>query len=465
MKELHQDKFEFDIDFQENLLQYTVTDKNGYRALSLFEDHYFTLIEHQVVATAIHDYYKRKKKIPQSKTILREHLRKIVNSKDYINSLAANDKELINKITVKIYRAPVKDGDAIFEEALRFAKYIKLRDTLETVNLKSFDKYDEYANDIRKAINVGVEFKEERGTFLIEGVRDRQYRRKTNDEVLPTCIHQLNKFTNANGFPKTSVVVILSPEKEFKTGLLINIARKNLRLRKKILYCDFENGQDNLATRLEQSIMNKSKMDILGGTYDEAVQKQFRKYKRLGSEIDIKRFASYVTTCSHLQTYIDSQYSEFGLRYDEIIIDGPHLMGSIANVQEEEARIASVFVEIKNLTEKNKFDICWTPAHTKRDAKKRFKTKFTSEDIAKCIDLARTVDAIFGWNRSELDIQLGIARLEIVEQRDGVSEGAALFKVNYKHQRADELTKNEVESYYAAIKNAGHDAPNIEQDL
>lgn len=459
------DKFEFDTDFQENLLQYTVTDKNGYRALTLYEDHNFTLLEHQIIAAAIIDFNKRKKRLPQSKTILREHLRKILLSKDYINAVTNDDKVRINKIVTRLYRGPVKDGDAILEAALQFSRYVSLKDVLEDVNLTAFDKYETYSEQIRKAINKGVEFKEEQGTFVISGIRDRQYRRKISDEVIPCCINQLNKFTNANGFTKGSVVVILSPEKEFKTGLLINVARKGLRLRKKILYIDLENGQDNLATRLEQSIMNKPKMEILSGEYDEKVQRQLRKYQRLGAEVDIKRFPAYITDCNHIQAYIDNQYREFGLRYNELIIDGPHLMASISGLKDEEPRIGAVFIEIKNLTDKNKYDICWTPAHTKREAKKRFKTNFTSEDIAKCIDLARTVDAIFGYNRSDLDVQLGIGRLEIIEQRDGVNQGAALFKVNYKHQRADELTKTEVDAYYAALKNAGHDTPRHEKDL
>ena len=47
------DKFEFGEDFQENILQYAVTDNNGYRILTLIKDYYFTLVEHQVVAAAI----------------------------------------------------------------------------------------------------------------------------------------------------------------------------------------------------------------------------------------------------------------------------------------------------------------------------------------------------------------------------------------------------------------------------
>src|ERR1035438_7421610 len=96
-------KFSFDSQFQQSLLQYTVTDKNGFRALNLFEDHYFSLVEHQTVAHALKDYFKKHKRIPQSKILLNEHLRKIFLTKDFVNALSAEDKSRIKKIVSTIY--------------------------------------------------------------------------------------------------------------------------------------------------------------------------------------------------------------------------------------------------------------------------------------------------------------------------------------------------------------------------
>lgn len=462
------DKFEFGEDFQENILQYAVTDKGGYRILSLIKDYYFTLTEHQIVAAAIKDFLKKKKKIPKSKTILREYLRKFLLNKQISQLLTAEDKPKIDALVIRIYRGPVKDGEEVLELTLKFARYIELKDTIETIDLKNFDQYEGFSSRIQKSIRLGTEFKENKGTLLIENLRDRQHRRKLQDEVIPTPFRQINSLTNAGGFPRSSVIVLMGPEKEFKTGAMVNIVRSGLRLRKKILYADLENGQDNLTTRLEQSISNKTKIEIIRGEFDDVVQKYFRKYKRLGSEVDVKRFPALTTNTSTIQSYIDDQYADLGIKYDWIIIDAPHLMGSLENIKEEEQRISNVFVEIKNLVERNAFEICYCAAHTKRDAEKRFATKFVSSDIAKCMDITRTVDAIFGYNRSEVDKKLGTARLEIVDQRDGVSNGAAIFKVDYSKQRMEELSKTEVDIYYQSIKSVtGEEVPknNYKGDL
>ena len=52
-------KFKFTIDWQLDLLKYTIQDPNGYRALKKYKDTYFTLIEHQAIAYAINIFYKK----------------------------------------------------------------------------------------------------------------------------------------------------------------------------------------------------------------------------------------------------------------------------------------------------------------------------------------------------------------------------------------------------------------------
>lgn len=463
---MEEEKFEFDVDFQEKILQYTVTDSNGYQALNLYQDTYFNLLEHQIIAKALKIYYKRKKRIPQSKAILKEQLRQMFMSRDFIDALSTEDKTKISKIVGRIYSSPAKDGDELLESTIRFAQYIKLKDTIERVNLTEYAQYETFANEVRKSINTGIELKQDGGIFLIEGIRDRQQSRRTNDDIIPTPFWQINKLTNAGGYNKGTLIVVIGPEKEFKTGMLINVARKLMGHRKKILYIDLENGQNSLSVRIEQSIMNKTKKEILSGEYDQAVLKQFRKYKRLGGEVDIKRMTAG-STCSHVQQYIDSQYRTYGIRYTDIIIDYAALMGSISGKKDDTERISDVYVDMKNLIEDNKFNTCWTANHIVRTAESRFKTKFNSTDTAKCIDIVRHVDVAFGFNRSDLDMAGGTVRLQVIDQRDGVQDGFALFKINIPNQRLDEVNKQELKDYYEALKKsqAGIRTVKVKSDL
>ncbi len=452
-----ENKFQFDSAFQQSLLQYTVTDKDGHRALNLYEDHYFSLLEHQIVAHALKDYFKKNKRLPQSRILLNEHLRKIYLTKDFINVLSVEDKSRIKKVIIKMYSRPVKDGDALMEEIIKFAQYIKLKNVVETINLNDYNQYDNFSNRVRKAITVGHEFKASQGTFLITNIHDRQHRRKFQDDIIPTPFRGINKLTNGGGYPIGSVIVIIGPQKEFKTGMLINIGRSLLPLRRKVLYIDLENGQDQIALRFEQSLMNKSKKEILSGVYDEKVSKHFRKFKRLGSEVDIKRMSAYTTTCDHIQTYIDEQYREYGIRYTDLIVDYAALLGAISGNRDDFSRISDAHIDLKNLAERNKYFSTWTANHVVRESIKRYATKFKSDDIAKCIDVSRHVDAVYGFNRSEFDKNLGTARLEVIDQRDGVSDGTCLFNVDYNTQRATELSRERADEYWSQVKIEGGD--------
>src|SRR5882757_4443140 len=101
-------KFEFGIDFQELILQYTVTDKRGYKALELYEDGYFATLEHQVIAFALKKYYKKKKRIPEE-PFLRETLRVLYtsSSKEMFSALSEEDNDLIDKTISKLYKSTV----------------------------------------------------------------------------------------------------------------------------------------------------------------------------------------------------------------------------------------------------------------------------------------------------------------------------------------------------------------------
>lgn len=78
-----QNKFQFDTDFQQEILQFTVTDiQAGSKAISLFESEYFTLIEHCIIAEGIKRYFERKFVVP-SKAVLKEELRTMFKTKKW----------------------------------------------------------------------------------------------------------------------------------------------------------------------------------------------------------------------------------------------------------------------------------------------------------------------------------------------------------------------------------------------
>lgn len=440
-------KFKFTTEFQFDLLRFTVLDRDGYKALELYNDSYFTLTEHAVIANTLKRFYKLKKRVP-GKVIFKEELLKTFDKREFTNNLTDDDRKEILRITDNIFTGIVQDGDEILEETERFAQFIELKDVVESIDLLDFETYEPFSRKVQTAISSKLKNIDERGNFLVKDIRHRQFKRQDSSPIVSLPFKQLNNLTNAGGSVKGSIHVVLDKAKKFKTGILVNIAERYLR-RKNVLVVDLDNGEDDWMQRLEQSISNRTKKDILSGDSDKEVQRSLRKRKRLGSELVHKRFPALITTANDIDTYMDYLYREYGLRFHIIIIDYISKMGAISGKESLHERISEAYIDIGNLALKHKIEHVWTAQHvTRQAAEKREGKRYDATDVAGSIDITRHVQVIYGLNRTPDEEEAGIMRMEIVDQRDGVPSGRAIFKVDYQRQRVKEATKDEIALYY-----------------
>lgn len=435
-------KFEFTTEFQEDLLRFTVTDKTlGPKLLSLYDYHYFTLVDHNIIAYAVKKFFKKTRKIP-SKSLLLEELRNVYTHREFADLITRDDVKSINLLAKSLFKHGVECGDEIMTQAEKFAQFIELKGIMESTDLTDYSNYSALSAKVQKAVSAKIKDKKDKGTFLIQDIKDRQFERQSNGVIIPCPFRQINDLTNAGGFEIGSVIVILDRPKKFKTGAMINIARSYLKMKYRVAIFDLENGQDGMALRLEQSIMKKTKRELMSGQYDKDVQKRLRKYKRLGGEVFIKRMPAFCTA-NDLDAVLEEEKRENGFVADILIIDYLALMGSISRKEDDHNRISDAYLDIANLSQKWGFIHTYTPHHIKSDAYKKRGTRYESNDLAKCTDIGRHVHAIFGLNRNEEEVEQGVMRMELVEQRDGIQEGRALFMVDEATQVMSEFTRDQ----------------------
>lgn len=450
-------KFKYTIQYQFDLLRYIVIDNNGYKALLKIKDHYFTLIEHQLIALVLINYYKKNLKVP-GETILREHVVDMLNSKEWAKLLTKEDQDVIIRLIPTLYMGIIKDADEIYAMTKKFSQYIRIKELLEEIDPRNWEEYNKYSHKFQNAIEDEDEQSERQSSFLLKTISERQMRRKEQGPIVPTPYSQINALTNAGGYEKGSIIVILDKQKKGKTMALINLAKGYLRTGKKILYVDFENGKDAIQTRFEQSINRLTKSQILDGEFDKKIKAKFRKYLRIGGEVVVERLPAG-STSAHLQSVIDKYYREHGITFNDIFIDFIGKMGALSGAKDDTQRISDAYVDVSNLALRNNIDHVWTANHVTREgAKARMRTRYQGEDIAKCIDIVRHVHAVFGLNRTPEEEEAGFFRFEIVEQRDGKPHGRAVFQVDFDTQCIDELSKQAREVYDTEF------APSIEDD-
>jgi len=322
-------KFEFTEEYQWDLLRYTAQDKNGERALVKYNDDYFTLVEHQVIAFGLKNYHTKEKRIP-GETMLREYIVRLLNSKQYVDLVTKSEQKNIIDLISTLYNKPVIDGDKVYEKCKEFSSYVKLKAVLENLDINDYNSYNKYSKQVSESIVDEDEVEDVRSSLLLEDIKARQFKRQEIKTVFPTPIKQINQMTNAGGYEMASILVLLDKQKKGKTTTLANIARGYLKMKKKILIVDLENGQDNIFSRLEQSIMRLTKKELLSGEFDDKVQKRLRKYKRLGGEIAVIRLPALVTTADSIQVEMDLIYRETGIKFDVVIVDYMAKMGDIS---------------------------------------------------------------------------------------------------------------------------------------
>lgn len=457
-------KFQFGTDFQSHILQYTISNKYGYKILHYFKDDYFTLISHQFVAFALHRYFKKKKRLPQ-KVAFKEYTRQLYTHKDYNQYLTKDIREDIKQTVEDMYSGPVPDSDDIVEQCIQFARYVGFKEELENIDINDYSAYEQASARIKNSISIGRELDDKTGIFLVAKAQERLIDRINNEDSNPTPFWQWNASLNSNGLGKGDLVMLMAKPKRFKTGALLNIAKGYMRMRKKVLYIDLENGEQELSTRTDQSLLKKTQNEILSGDLDAKLLKHLRKLKRLGAELYIKRMPALKTNCDDIQKVVDEVKEEYGIHFDVAIVDYGDLLGSISGKRDDTERISDAYLDMKNLALYNEWEAIITASHVTRAAEKREGTKYVANDVAKCIDKIRHLDVCLGLQETEDEKLNGVMRFEVIEQRNGPQNYPMFFWVDIATQNMKELTRKERDKVFKHLDEVHEKQKEVKSDV
>jgi replicative DNA helicase len=441
----HKIKFSFTPEFQLETLRYLIQDKEGGLVIKKIKPSYYVLIEHSIIAEGLVKFIKKKNKVP-SKNVLKEVIKELLESKNYVDLITRDDIPNVFKIVDDLYNNPLKDSEYIQEKVYKFATYVEMKNLNESFDLNNFDQYEEYSKKVDKVLQNSKPKKEEEPVYLIKDLVDRQFKRRVDPDVIPSPYRQLNDLTNAGGFPSGSVLVLLDKPKAKKTFFLVNLARGYLKMKKSVLYIDTENGKNQIMDRMIQGSINVSKKDLYSGEYDKKESAYIRKLSRFGVELIIDRVPAMITDCNYIRDLIDKLRAN-GININVLIIDYAAKLASINKDKDDFERISNVYVDIQNLADEEKLDCIWTANHITREGAKHRETRYEENDISGAISIVRNAQGIYGLNATAQEENDGIQRLEIVVQRDGAPHGRAVFKVDIEKQRAVELTKEQRRTY------------------
>ncbi len=438
-------KFQFDVSFQLEILRFLVQDKEGALILTRIKPSYLVLIEHSIICEGILKFFKKRKKIP-SENVLKEVIKELLESKNYVDLVTKDDIPNIYKIIHNLYTLPLKDSDYIKEKIYQFSTYVEMKNLNDSFDLENFEQYEEYSRKVERILQHAKPKQEDEPIFMIRDVVERQFERQAEPAVIPCPFRQLNALTNAGGYPAHSINVILDKPKAKKTFFLVNLARGYLRMKKSVLYIDLENGKEQIMDRMIQSSINKSKKELYSGEFDKVEAKHLRKLARFGVEFVVQRLPAMITDCNTIRELI-IKLRNSGINIRVLFVDYAGKLASIEKDKEDFDRISNVFINLQNLAEEMDLDIVWTAHHITREGKKHRKTRYDENDISGSIAIVRNAQTIMGLNATDQEEMDDILRCELVVQRDGLPSGRALFKIDVEKQRLREFTIDERKKY------------------
>ena len=439
-------KFAFTIEFQTEVLRYLVQSKESPLVLNKIKPGYFALIEHALILEGIAKFYRKYKKTP-SKPLLIETVKEILDGKSYVDLVTKDDIPNINKIIGELYGTQIQDEPAIVDNIYKFAAYVDMKSLVEEMDFSNFNAYEDYQNRVTKIIRDSKPVKEEEPLMMVHDTARRQLLRQTDPDVVPTPYWQLNNLSNGNGYIKGSIFVFLDRPKAKKTFSLINVARGYLTMKKNVLYIDTENGKNQIMDRMIQSTLNKTRMELLSGSFDAMEQRHMRKYRRLGVEFIVERILALVEDTNKIKAIIQKIEAERGIKIHVLVVDYGAKLASTLHQKEDVERINQVYIDLDNLGAEMGLDAIWTAQHITREGAKHKATVYEDNDIAGGISIIRNAQCVIGLNSTDEEEEHNVQRWEIVVQRDGKPHGRCLFNIDLERQRMKEFTREARSKY------------------
>lgn len=449
------------IDFQNLLLKFLLQTKEGKKYVPMLDNSCFDLSESQVVFDLLAKYINKYKTQPGKENMIEyfdKQAKKMNLKKDVYN--------VIDAAIRKSYEPFNSDTGQIREEILFFAQYKKTKNLF----VEYSDKIKE-GNEVFKKIlgEMGTIVKlaedetgseNNKGGFLLA---DYTTSKAHLPKACPIFLKGINKMTAAKGFHTPQLVVFMGGPKAFKTGLILKMVIELVRDGERVYYADAENGAHSIITRAKQGMMEITREEYYSNEHDEVLTEMVGRFKALGGDLNVDFYPAYTKTLLDVDAELEYLKEQKGWTPTVIVYDSiDHFLPSNNKITEKRLQIQSVYFEAIRLNNKwGMFAI--TPSQVRKEAvnKAVINLKDFAEDFAK----AANCHAAFAICRTEEEMELGLARIVPVVQREGVrydGRNVCTVQIDEKRMVVNEIDYEQATATLNGMQLAGRSKKSIE---
>ena len=442
------ENFKWNDGFQFDILRLVYSHRKPDQVLEILKVHFFKNLYHQTLLATIQRFYKAYSVPPREINLFEVELNRTFRHRDYAENLNEKDRDYITEMVPDLM-VPLKDSEVIYQELRKFVTFIELTRVITSTDLKNPDNYEVLPDKVVHALRYMEDRDSSRGLLLAREANKRVARRKLQPDTLPTPLRQMNRLLNSGGLERGSVVTLVDKPKKGKTFNMVNLAMGYVKMGKKVVYFDFENGEKAIESRFDQNLIGVKKIELTEPDNEAKIKRVWRRARKIGGEVYVIRMLANKETVRDCKNEMRRIEDELGIRFDIACFDYPVLMNSTQGDRDDIARVGNVYLNIKNFAEEEGLDVCYCAHHVRRDVDRG--TEYTSDNFAKNIDITRHVDAMWGINQTKEEEEMNVQRINVIDQRDG-GKGRVWCYVDIPTQRMREFTQAEVKAIEAQIE-------------
>lgn len=294
----------------------------------------------------------------------------------------------------------------------------------EAGNIKTAtsDDIKEISRKVAKIVQVAEGDEEEENNKGSFALADFDLSRKTIITGTPTYLKALNRMTSTKGFYSPQLVVLMGAPKSFKTGTLLNIAVGLVRNGERVYYVDCENGEDRIADRFYQAMLEATWEEYASGELDETLTEMVSRFKVMGGDFRADFFPAHTKSVADVEERLQEIEEETGWTPTVLLWDYPDLMQPTDyRIKEKRLQIQAVYFDIIRCQKKRKvWGIGLSQVNKDAVDKAVIDMKGFSEDFGK----AMNCHAAFALCRTQAEKEAGLMRIVPVVQRDGVAQSS-----------------------------------------
>ena len=387
---------------QSQILAYFLRHKSP--LVDKFKVNWFSILENQEIFKLIQKYYRDYTKCPsidifldfmqkhtdKNYTVIIESLYELVIEQEYIE----------DKIVFEAQKALYKNLMDENYDSLQTADDAKLK-----LILKQFsDVYSlSAAKDTIKSIN----------PFEKKFVQEQK-------QIWPTWIPSWNAMMSKGGFASPELIVLLSGPKMFKTGFGINLAVNFVLNGAKLVFVDWENGETQIGTRLQQALFQLSYSEYISDEFDDKINSHLKNSKSYfrGGGIRLLSLNANKDSLDVVDNEIARLINEEDFNPDMIIYDYLDL-AACADDKIRETRFQIRHIYHHAISINKKYD-CFSITPSQANRASIGKPTFTISDFAEDFGKVMNAHASFALCRSKEELLQHRARLCVVFQRQGI---------------------------------------------